>query len=378
MPQRIPQTTRVLVVQKSSNAKPVYPNDAFLTEWPIPQPEQLTKEQILVRINAVSFNYRDLWIRKGLYPGIKPGSAYGADGAGVVVASGIAQDPLMNQRVFLVPMRGWETNPEAPETRFTILGGGGDMAPLGTFAQYAVVERDQVILTPPHVDDEHISAFPVGGVTAWRAVSINAKVQKGQNVLITGIGGGVALIALQLCLARGANVYVTSGSEDKIRKAVNLGAKGGVNYKDKDWPAKLSKLIKEHSKASGNLESDEELSAVIDSAGGDIMGQVSKYLKHGGKVVIYGMTASPKVIMTMREVLKNQQLLGSTMGSHQDLIDATNFIAEHKIVPVVSHVLDGLESAEEGFKLVQSSDHFGKVVMRIRHGGGEKEAHAKL
>lgn len=69
--------------------------------------------------------------------------------------------------------------------------------------------------------------------------------------------------------------------------------------------------------------------------------------------------------MTMREVMKNQKLLGSTMGSHKDLIDATNFMAEHKIVPIVSHVLEGLESAEEGFRLLEKGDHFGKIVIRI-------------
>ena len=69
--------------------------------------------------------------------------------------------------------------------------------------------------------------------------------------------------------------------------------------------------------------------------------------------------------MTMREVMKNQKLLGSTMGSHKDLIDATNFLAEHRIVPIVSHVLDGLESAGEGFKLLEEGSHFGKIVIRI-------------
>ena len=69
----------------------------------------------------------------------------------------------------------------------------------------------------------------------------------------------------------------------------------------------------------------------------------------------------------MREVLKNQRLIGSSMGSHQDMIDATKFISQHRIVPVVSHVLDGLEAADEGFNIVQSGDHFGKIVIRIRH-----------
>ena len=133
------------------------------------------------------------------------------------------------------------------ESKFAILG-GGSIVPVGTFAEYVTVERDQVIPTPEHLDDEHAAAWPLGGVTAWRSVSqphsgaqahhpiprasvVNARASRDDNILITGIGGGVALLALQLCLARGANVYVSSGSEEKITRAVSLGAKGGVNYK---------------------------------------------------------------------------------------------------------------------------------------------------
>ena len=76
-------------------------------------------------------------------------------------------------------------------------------------------------------------------------------------------------------------------------------------------------------------------------------------------------TVAPAVTFTMREVLKNQQLIGSTMGSHKDLVDATNFITEHRLVPVVSHVLDGLENAEEGFELINKGQQFGKVVIRV-------------
>lgn len=119
--------------------------------------------------------------------------------------------------------------------------------------------------------------------SSGRAVVVNAGVRQGDNVLITGIGGGVALTALQICIALGANVYVSSGSEEKIQKAVALGAKGGVNYKQGDWPSSLeSLLVKDGGKKP-------LLSTVIDSAGGEIMSQVSRILKTGGKVVVYGM-----------------------------------------------------------------------------------------
>lgn len=174
--------------------------------------------------------------------------------------------------------------------------------------------------------------------------------KEGDNVLITGIGGGVALIAMQLCLARGANVYVSSSNEDKVRKAVELGAKGGVNYKHKDWPAQLQKLLeKNHGK--GAL-----LSSVIDSGGGDIMGQAGKILKGGGKVVVYGMlvacddmhvllsctdsinrTASPKISLTMREVLKNQQLIGKPAIEPVLLMTLTYFSRLDHGLPPRSH-----------------------------------------
>ncbi|THH16491.1 hypothetical protein EW146_g4148 [Bondarzewia mesenterica] len=352
MPSKLPPTTRTLIIQRAvEERKPVY-HDVKVVERPI---AVLKKGEVLVKIGAAAFNHRDLWIRKGQYPGIVFGSSFGADGAGTVVASADDADPLLNQRVFLVPMRGWESDPDAPET------------------------------DPDHLDDVHVAAWPLGGVTAWRAVMVNAEVDKGQNILITGAGGGVALVAIQLCIAKGANVYVSSGSEDKIAKAIALGAKGGVNYKHADWPTLLQKLLQRDGQSS--------LDAVIDSSGGDIARQTGKILKQGGRIVCYGMTAAPQIAFSMREVLKNQRLIGksslppspfpsichsptspctatrSTMGSHKDLVDATHFLTAHRIVPIVSCVLDGLAHAEEGFALLEQGHHFGKVVVRISDAG---------
>ncbi|KAF7773148.1 hypothetical protein Agabi119p4_5315 [Agaricus bisporus var. burnettii] len=351
----IPQSSKAIILQRSNTQqKPAY-DEAVLVERPIPS---LKQGEVLVRVAAVALNHRDVWIRKRMYPGIVVGSVFGADGAGTVIASAWPEDPLINKRVFLTPSRGWEKDPSAPESKFGILGGGAH-PPIGTFTEYIVVERDQVILTPDHLNDVQAAAWPLGGVTAWRAAIVNANVQAGENILITGIGGGVALTAMQLCLAKGASVYVTSGSEEKIQKAISLGAKGGANYKDADWPDHILAHLKKNSKNS-------QLDAVIDSSGGDIMGNVAKSLKQGGKVICYGMTTAPAITFTMREVLKNQKLLGSTMGSRQDLIDATEFLAQKHIVPTVSHVIDGLESAEEGFETMKRGDQFGKIVIKLR------------
>ncbi|KAG6336998.1 hypothetical protein ID866_2099 [Astraeus odoratus] len=354
----LPENTRALVLKKSPVERTPLYHDAVVEVRGIPA---LKEGEILVKMGAVAFNHRDLWIRLGQYPGISFGAILGSDGA----AAADAADPLLHKRVFLTPMRGWESAPDAPESMpaFGVVG-GCSKPPLGTFADYVIVERDQVVLSPDHLDDVHMAAWPLGGLTAWRAAIVNAQVAKGQNVLITGIGGGVALVALQICIAKGANVYVTSGNQDKIHKAVTLGAKGGVIYKSKDWPNQLAQLIAQDSGVGSAAPA--QLDAVIDSAGGDIMTQVNKILKAGGKVVVYGMTAEPQIKFTMREVMKHHRLIGSTMGSHQDLIDATKFMAEHRITPVVSHILDGLEAAEKGFELLKGGEQFGKIVIRMK------------
>ncbi|ESK90854.1 zinc-containing alcohol dehydrogenase superfamily protein [Moniliophthora roreri MCA 2997] len=351
----IPQTTKAIVVQKGVDTSGETYHGAVLESRPL---SKLKEGEIMVKMGAVAFNHRDVWIRKGLYPNIGFGSVFGADGAGIVIASSDPSDTLLQKRVFLSPQQGWISDPDAPESPTFGVIGGVKFPVIGTFAEYVVVARDQVILSPEHLDDVHVAAWPLAGVTAWRATMINGQISTGQNVLITGIGGGVALVALQLCLGKGANVFVTSGNPEKIEMAKKLGAKGGVSYKDPKWGKNLQNLLKETS-ASGLLD------VVIDSGGGDIMGIVGNFLKQGGRVVCYGMHANPQVTFTMRHVMRNQKLLGSTMGSITDLRAATEFIAAHKIVPVVSDIVEGLENAEEGFEKLKGGEQFGKVVIRI-------------
>ncbi|KAJ7706487.1 chaperonin 10-like protein [Mycena metata] len=225
MPTSLPRTTKALVLEKLTRARPPLLYDAAVREQSIPT---LEPGQVLVKIGAVSFNRRDFWMRRGLYPRIVDGSTFGSDGAGTVIAAADPADPLLAQRVFLTPMRGLESDPTGPESEFGILG-GGSVPPIGTFAEYVVVPRIEVIPTPTHLTDEQIAAWPLGGLTAWRAIAL-AQISRGDIVLITGIGGGVAILALQICVAMGALVYVTSGNQQKIDKAVALGAKGGLLY----------------------------------------------------------------------------------------------------------------------------------------------------
>lgn len=173
------------------------------------------------------------------------------------------------------------------------------------------------------------------------------------NILITGIGGGVALFALQFAVAAGANVWVTSGSEEKINKAKALGAKGGINYKTEKWGKALAKEL------PGKLD------LVIDSAGGNIIADVLPIIKQGAPVVAYGMTSAPKITFSMSGILANLEYRGSTMGSKSEFKQMLQFVNEHKIRPVVHKVYTGLDKAEEAFVEMRDGKQFGKLVVIV-------------
>ncbi|KAM0750851.1 NAD(P)-binding protein [Meredithblackwellia eburnea MCA 4105] len=354
---------KAIILQKTEgDFKPgkVY-HQVPLVQVPIPTPGP---DQVLVKIQASAFNHRDVFVRQSMYPGIifstpdKP-SIMGADAAGILVSPG---HPLSNKAVLVHSAVGWKSDPSAPEGAFGILGSTAPTQGRGTFAEYIVVGKDDVFECPEHFLGRGVegwaeaAAVPLGGLTAYRAVFTKANVQSGQNILVTGIGGGVAIAALQYAVAAGANVWVSSSSEEKIEKAVKLGAKGGVNYKDAQWAKTLSTLLP---------KSRPYLDAVIDSGGGAIVSQTVKLLKAGGVVSCYGMTAGGDVAFPMTAVLKNIEFRGSTMGSLAEMKKAVEFIAKHKIRPVIHTVLDGLENAEEGFQTMKDGKQFGKITIAV-------------
>lgn len=174
--------------------------------------------------------------------------------------------------------------------------------------EYIAIEPALLYVAPPHLSTVEAAALPLCGVTAWRATFSKGQVGRGQNVLITGIGGGVALAALGFAHAAGATVFVSSGDEAKIQKAKTLGASAGVNYKDSDWDKKLKALLP---------KGRPYLDVVIDGAGGDIIKRTVPLLKPGGKIVSYGMTLGPKIEFVMGAVLKHIDVspLLSSLGS---------------------------------------------------------------
>lgn len=243
-----------------------------LDEKPKPSPKQ---GEVVLKIHAAALNHRDLFLRQHLYPGISFGVPLLADGCGTVVEIGQGVDSSWKgKRVLVNPGEGWKDSPEGPEEKggYRILG-GTRLVPNGTLQEYMLVRVTELEEAPPHLSNVEAAAVPLTGLTAWRAVMVKCGSQNiapDKNVLITGIGGGVALMALEFARAAGANVYVTSGSQDKLEKAKKLGAKGGVSYKEKDWDKKLLGMLTTEKK---------QFDAIVDGAGSDIVEKASRLLK---------------------------------------------------------------------------------------------------
>jgi NADPH:quinone reductase-like Zn-dependent oxidoreductase len=316
-------------------------------------------------LTAAALNHRDLFIRRHLYPGISFENPMLADGYGIVVEAGkdcSRRNLLLNKSVILNPCQGWESDPDGPEdnmARYAVIG-STVMYPLGTAQDFVVVGEDGVELAPEHLSAAEGAALPLVGLTGWRAfVTKSGNAKAGRNILITGVGGGVALQVLQFAVSFGCNVFVTSGDVAKIEKAKQMGAAGGVNYKNPKWDRELQGLLP---------ESRPYLDAVIDGAGGDIVKRTVRLLKAGGVISQYGMTQSPKMDWMMQAVIKNVELRGSTMGSRAEFVDMVNFVREKKIRPVVSRVVKGLSNLDgiDGlFSEMDAGRQFGKLVIEI-------------
>jgi zinc-binding alcohol dehydrogenase/oxidoreductase len=301
-------------------------------ETPVP-----THDQELVALRAAALNHRDVWIRKGLYAGIRFPFVPGSDGAGFVG----------DRPVIINPGISWGSDERYQSDDFHILGMPTD----GTFAEYVVVPKAQVYDMPQHLSFEEAAALPLAGLSAFRAVFGQGRLQVGQRVLITGIGGGVALCALQFAHAAGAEVWVSSSSEDKLDRAIRLGAAGGYNYRDPEWTDKV--------KQCGGFD------LIVDGAGGAAIGELLKYCNKGARIVLYGGTAGAMERLLPQIIFwKQLHLIGTSMGSALDFERMLAFVNEHKLVPVVDRIFR-LQEASEAFERMEKASQFGKLVLQI-------------
>ncbi len=307
------------------------------------------EDEAVVHVYAAALNHRDVWIQKGQYAGLKYPIIPGSDGAGVVVSASASGKEWVGRRVVINPAIGWGNSSAFQHPKdFRILGLPDD----GTFAQFVKVPVQNLVAMPEYLSFEEAAALPLAGVTAYRAIMTRAALQKNEKVLITGIGGGVALFALQYAVAIGARVYVTSGSDEKLDRALALGATAGVNYNDGSWGQRLQEL-------AGSFD------VIVDGAAGDGMDELLNLASPGGRLVFYGATRGNPSALTARRIFwKQLNVLGSTMGSPADFKEMVAFVNQYKIHPVIDKVFP-FANGEAAMRRMDDALQFGKIVIKV-------------
>lgn len=295
----------------------------------------LTEGAIPAKVLYSALNHRDLWIVKGQYGKIKYPVVLGSDGL-------VEVD---NKKYIVNPGLQWGDKQAYQSGNFDILG----MPSQGCFAEKVAVPREYLFAKPEHLSDEEAAALPLAGLTAYRAMFSRADLQKGERVFISGIGGGVALFAMQFAIAHGAEVFVSSSSEYKIDQAKNLGARGGFLYTDDDMHKQVLKHV-------GPMD------VIIDSAGGPGFSKLVNITAKGARISIYGGTVGKASFSPQRLFWNQASILGTTMGSPQDFKEMVDFVAAHKITPVVDQVFP-LNQLDKALERMSEGEQFGKIVI---------------
>lgn len=319
-----------------------------ITDMPIPVPQD---DEVLIKLKASGINHRDLLIQKGKYVNLKYPIILGSDGAGIIERLGKNVEGLtIGQEVIINPALNWGNNPRFPGKDFKILG----LPDNGTYAEYVAVSANAIFAKPSHLSFEQAAAIPLSGLTGYRALVTRGEAKAGQKVLITGIGGAVAQMVLQFALALGAEVYFTSGDEEKKEKAISLGAKNGVNYKRENWADELREI------AGG-------FNVIIDTAAGPGFEKLLDLANLGAKIVTFGATAGPiSQIPPQKIYLKQLDILGTMMGSREDFTDMIKLVEDKKIIPIIDEVFS-INSANEALLKMEKGAQFGKIILAIQH-----------
>lgn len=330
-------------------------NQVTTADVPAPNPGP---GEVLIKVHAAALNHLDIWVRKGR-PGVTLAFPHvlGSDAAGAVAAVGegvsqvkigdeVVLDPGLSCGQCEACLRGEQSECAT----FTILGLGR----AGTFAEYVVVPATNVLRKPKHLSWEEAAALPLAYATAWRMLFSRARLSAGETLLVHGVGGGVALAALQLGRATGANVIVTSSSQAKLDRAMALGAQHALPYGGGDLAQRILA-------ATGGRGVD----VVLDAVGAATWPVNFEVARKGGRIVHCGVTTGATVEANISALYwKQLTLLGSTMASREDLRRLLLAVESSGLRPVVDQIFP-LHEAREAQARMEAGDQFGKIVLKV-------------
>jgi NADPH:quinone reductase-like Zn-dependent oxidoreductase len=329
------------------------PERIRVEEVPIPTPGA---GEALIRVRACALNHLDLWVLGGL-PALKTPLPFwtGCDIAGEVEAVGpgvsgvsrgtrVAVNPSLSCGACEWCVRG----EDSMCVRYAILG----EHVRGGLAEYVVAPAANLLPLPSHVGFEDAAAFILVNMTAWRMLVTQAALRPAEDLLIHGVGGGVSSAAVQIGKLCGARVFVTSSSDDKLRRAKALGADEGVNYAQADW----TKAVREWTGKRG-------VDVVLDNVGASTWAGSVRALTAGGRLVTCGATTGPIVETDLRIVFwKQLRIIGSTMSNRKEFRDVMGQLFSGRLKPVVDRTFP-LADTTAALALLEKGEQFGKIVI---------------
>jgi NADPH:quinone reductase-like Zn-dependent oxidoreductase len=308
--------------------------------------------QVVVSMRAASLNYRDLVTVRGVPGANAPASLVPcSDGAGVVLAVGAGVHGLaIGDRVAPLFFQSWIDGPPTAQARALALGGSLD----GVLQERIALAANGVIRIPDGLGFEEAATLPCAGLTAWRAVAVEAPVGAGDTVLVQGTGG-VSIFALQFAKARGARVIVTSSSDRKLERARALGADHGINYTtNPNWSAEVRRLT-----GGGGVD------VVVEVGGENTLNQAMQCTRVGGRIVVIGVLSGFSGAISLPALFSNNlQLIGISVGSRAHFADMLAAIERWRLHPVIDRTFD-FDAVPQALKTMQSGDFFGKLCIRF-------------
>ncbi|WP_114313001.1 zinc-binding dehydrogenase [Thermus caldifontis] len=326
-----------------------------VAEMPTPEPGP---KEVRIRVKAAALNHLDIWVRKGVAsPKLPLPHILGADASGVVDAVGPGvtgfapgDEVVVNPGLSCSHCERCLAGEDNLCAKYEILGEHR----FGAYAEYLVVPEVNLLKKPQNLSFEEAAAIPLTFLTAWQMVVDKLQVRPGEDVLVMAAGSGVSVAAIQIAKLFGARVIATAGSEEKLRKAKELGADETVNYTHPDWPKEVRRL-------TGGKGADK----VVDHTGALYFEGVIRATANGGRIAIAGASSGYEGTLPFAHVFFRQlSILGSTMGSKSRLFPILRFVEQGKLRPVVGQVLP-LEEAAEGHRLLEERRIFGKVVLQM-------------
>ncbi len=314
--------------------------------------------EVVLRVLCAGLNHLDIWVRRGRSGEPLQGPhVLGCDAVGVVMALGegvtnlkIGAQVVVNPALSCGHCEFCRRGEQSECVSFGIIG----LTRSGTFAEQVAVPAANCYPRPAHMTDEEAGVFALVYVTAWRMLMTRAQVKPGETVLIHGIGGGAATAALQFAKLAGAEVLVTSSSNDKLSCAIELGADHTFNYAKED----VSRWVRSETSGRG-------VDVVVDAVGAATWPLDLACVRKGGRILLCGVTTGAKGETDLRTLYWHQlTVLGSTMGSDEDFRQMLRAVTVNELRPVIDEVFP-LERVRAAMQKMEAGQQFGKITLKI-------------